>query len=382
MTRLETTAAFPRENMIEVKASLISDRPFDGDISFSLAASMEVTAGFAARYEETAQYGYMPPIRRVVIEGSGGEKRLDFEYRGEVSGWGALVNDSVQCLNYQSAWRPFDLSENIGLHINRAADGKGRLALNGSLKDGFWTVETAVRENSQPELAAAYGFFMVNDDKCVKASGARLAAYCVSPAEEPAIKEACRVYDDILDFYHKALYPPLGGEERALISLSREDYTGGYFTPKVILSTAMPGDMKRLAHWLAHETAHSWCMGAPMDWNDWLNETTAEWSALLWELNKGNKALFERKIEEARGRLVKGGVIKPPDGSRPPDVHHRGVLLFYLLYKVYGQKAVARLLTIFQQLPLPKTTEKYLAAVRDHDPDIARDIEKALELKA
>lgn len=167
-----------------------------------------------------------------------------------------------------------------------------------------------------------------------------------------------------------------------MISLSDKDYTGGYFTPNVIVSTAMPDDMERLSHWLAHEVAHSWCMGAPMDWNDWLNETTAEWSALLWELSRGNKPLFERKIEEAKGRLIPGGVIKTPDGSRPPDVHHRGVLLFYLLYKVYGEKAVAHLLTIFQQLPLPKTTEKYLAAVREYNAGIARDIEKALEMVA
>lgn len=293
MTRLEVTVAFTGGKTIEAACVLISDRPFKEDVAFSLAAFMEVTGCSAARYEQTAQYDYLPPVRRVVIEGSGGKRRVDFEYSGEVGGWGAAIKDGVRCLNYQSAWRPFELTEDVDLHINSVKPEKGWLVITGLLKDGFLAVETVVKENSLSELTAAYGLFMVNTEKCVRASGESLSAYCVSSKEEAAVKEACRVYDDILTFYHGTLYPPLEGENRVLISLSEEENTGGYFTP---------------------------------------------------------------------------------------DVHHRGVLLFYLLYKVYGEKAVARLLTIFQQLPAPKTTEKYLAAVREYNAGIARDIEKALEL--
>lgn len=190
MTRLEVTVAFTGGKTIEAACVLISDRPFKEDVAFSLAAFMEVTGCSAARYEQTAQYDYLPPVRRVVIEGSGGKRRVDFEYSGEVGGWGAAIKDGVRCLNYQSAWRPFELTEDVDLHINSVKPEKGWLVITGLLKDGFLAAETVVKENSLSELTAAYGLFIVNTEKCVRASGESLSAYCVSSKEEGAVKEA------------------------------------------------------------------------------------------------------------------------------------------------------------------------------------------------
>ena len=145
-----------------------------------------------------------------------------------------------------------------------------------------------------------------------------------------------------------------------------------------MVATAMPQNLDRLIHWLAHEGAHAWCAGAPMGWQDWLNETTAEWSALLFALSQGKREFFRQTIERRRQGLADGGVIRTPDGAAPPDVHERGTILFYHLYKKYGREAIARLLRLYQTLPLPRTTEAFLAALSPLSPQIAADIDRNL----
>ncbi len=49
----------------------------------------------------------------------------------------------------------------------------------------------------------------------------------------------------------------------------------------------------------AHELAHEWCSGANcVSWEDWLNETTAEWSMLLYCLDRGKTDIFDAMIGE------------------------------------------------------------------------------------
>ena len=80
-----------------------------------------------------------------------------------------------------------------------------------------------------------------------------------------------------------------------------------------------------------------------------------------------------------RQGLAAGGVIRTPDGAAPPDVHERGTILFYHLYEKYGKEAIARLLRLYQTLPLPRTTEAFLAALSPLSPQLAADIEGNLD---
>jgi hypothetical protein len=56
--------------------------------------------------------------------------------------------------------------------------------------------------------------------------------------------------------------------------------------------------------YLAHEAAHAWWWQAPTDsWEDWLNESFAEYSALLAVRERYGSEIFERFIERKRERV-------------------------------------------------------------------------------
>lgn len=384
MTQLTIALSFPGPAEIQADCSLVSRRPFACDVSFSLAASLQIGP---ARLEgepcpafplQAPRYDYMPPAQRVCFPGSQGGRRLEFSYRGGLTGWAFSLDPALRSLNIQSAWRPFDFPFPLD-----AATVQTRAAANsfvpfGRMEDGMWKLVTRFQGDPSDDLLAS-NFALIDLSRCSLAQGQSLWACCRSPRELPALQAACRLYDQVLDFYQTQLYEPLERPRQFLLPFSCQEDSGGYFTPRGMVATAMPENLDRLIHWLAHEGAHAWCTGAPMGWQDWLNETTAEWSALLFALSQGKTEFFRQTIERRRQGLAAGGVIRTPDGAAPPDVHERGTILFYHLYEKYGKEAIARLLRLYQTLPLPRTTEAFLAALSPLSPQLAADIEGNLD---
>ena len=90
---------------------------------------------------------------------------------------------------------------------------------------------------------------------------------------------------------------PLGGgySRRGMAvlgGLSEEDYL-----------TQRPGFLR----YLAHEAAHSWWWEAPtLTWEDWLNESFAEYSALLALRERHGPEIFDRALEKKRERVPEG----------------------------------------------------------------------------
>lgn len=117
--------------------------------------------------------------------------------------------------------------------------------------------------------------------------------------------------------------------------------------------------------WLAHETAHNWCTGAPADtWEDWLNEGTAEWAAFLFLRSRGNAAAADRILAERRETAAGSPPCSTPDGSRVPYIHSSGAALLERAFARVGTAGMERLLRVCAGLPAPKTTAAFLAALR------------------
>lgn len=110
-----------------------------------------------------------------------------------------------------------------------------------------------------------------------------------------------------------------------------------------------------------HELGHRWFCGADMiSYEDWLNETGAEWSSLMFLLQKGEKELFYKfyTFHEYQHKLA-GEPIKPKDSHKPNSVHDTGVVLFYKIYEKYGIDSVLQLLQILSKMENP-STDKFL----------------------
>ena len=111
-----------------------------------------------------------------------------------------------------------------------------------------------------------------------------------------------RGYHEIAEFY-RSFY---GNDKMGKMTLFflpdiGEDF-GGYKRDGLIVFTAVKEDIPSALHHIAHELAHSYAMGADCySWEDWLNETHAEWSALLYELEK-DEVFFEHCLAKTRER--------------------------------------------------------------------------------
>jgi hypothetical protein len=128
---------------------------------------------------------------------------------------------------------------------------------------------------------------------------------------------------------------------------------------------------------LAHETAHEWCCGADVStWEDWLNETTAEWASLLYALDTHDDKLFRFILDPKMERIHGYPPIKTADGSRPNGVHDKGTVLFYDIYQKHGKDLVTKMVRGFTDLKT-KNTENFIAMV---EGDLGREI--AGEIKA
>ena len=114
-------------------------------------------------------------------------------------------------------------------------------------------------------------------------------------------------------------------------------------------------------------------------WEDWLNETHAEWSALLYALDTAPD-LFDCLIAELQERYAQRAVaLHPADNSRPQDVHSAGAWLYYGIYQQYGRGAIEMLLRIFSQMEV-KTTACFISSVAQQSKEIADVLLRASDI--
>ena len=169
-----------------------------------------------------------------------------------------------------------------------------------------------------------------------------------------------RGYHEIAEFY-RSFY---GNDKMGKMTLFflpdiGEDF-GGYKRDGLIVFTAVKEDIPSARHHIAHELAHSYAMGADCySWEDWLNETHAEWSALLYELEK-DEAFFEHCLAKTRERYGDRKLALKENGEEHQEfVHEAGVLVYEKIYRRYGADSIRTILRTFDHLS-EKSTAKLL----------------------
>ena len=169
-----------------------------------------------------------------------------------------------------------------------------------------------------------------------------------------------RGYHEIAEFY-RSFY---GNDKMGKMTLFflpdiGEDF-GGYKRDGLIVFTAVKADIPSALHHIAHELAHSYAMGADCySWEDWLNETHAEWSALLYELEK-DEAFFEPCLAKTRERYGDRKLAFKENGEEHQEfVHEAGVLVYEKIYRRYGADSIRTILRTFDHLS-EKSTAKLL----------------------
>ena len=182
-------------------------------------------------------------------------------------------------------------------------------------------------------------------------------------------------------------YGPGGGQEVTLAE-SRREAGGGYAREGLLVlgdlaRRSSPEELPNLLRYLAHETAHFWWTRAPAgSWEDWLNESFAEYSALLVLRQR----LGEAEFEERMARKEKAAEGAPPIWGFDRTADDAAVVLYdagpVLLNRLSERIARPRFLEWCRALAKRKvrSTAEALAVLREREgEEVATWLESRLK---
>ena len=308
-------------------------------------------------------------------------RELSIAYHGPVAGWCNIIGEKRIALSSYSAWTACETS--IPLDFSFKMEGMEEYFVVNARYDEAEKLWVYGETGHEP------GNIIALKKGCYHTAGAgSFSFYYLDAAERACADSYAHYYEDIMRYY-QSVFPPKPIDKLCVVSLGLEKGGGAYFRKGLMVidrnrasrrAGKMQNDVMAL---LAHELGHNWFTGADTTtWEDWLSETGAEWAALLYLQSVGNRKLFNRKIRLGKLTYRKTPIIKPPDLTRPTDtwgVHIRGVMLFYEIYRKYGEETVLKLLQI---LAGQETTEHFLAEVSAQMGDaLMRVIEQNLTAK-
>ncbi|MCL2409173.1 MAG: hypothetical protein FWC96_06105 [Oscillospiraceae bacterium] len=350
---------------INVAAHVLFSDSFSGELSFLLSRKMKIESAFASFGECTVEIAESDELFRkankVSVSIPQKTQELRINYSGQPEGYHTFVNDMVFAVNYYSAWYPDEISTGSADLAVRFHDNFYTHVVNASYSESEKSWEYRPKDFDCNILAYKDAKSIQNDLLCLLYIGDN--------------DELAKVY---FDAYTNAaefcadLFETNRLSKCTLAVLPDGNAHDGYCRESLIVLGGFIDDPSYARHLLAHEIAHNWCAGADFNtWEDWLNETTAEWTSLLFLLHSGNADKFNSVIADKFQKCKNSPAIKTPDGSRPEGVHDKGTLLFYRIYQQYGYDAISKMLRLFDVLT-EKTTENYIASIRENlSSDIA-----------
>lgn len=291
-------------------------------------------------------------------------------YGGRISGWHNIITDNIIELNRYGVWFPCELS--CGANISAEISGCGEYFLvKGEFDGSLWRYSADEWDMN---------IILYRKSILQTVSGKHISIYYADNSLDGAAEFSKSVFEDVLDYYTKELFRSGYDKHTEMACLYPALTSGGAYKRDSLIVCISPGtDEKEAVGVNAHELAHEWCTGADVgSWEDWLNETTAEWSMLLYCLDRGKTDIFNAMTEEHLAKAPELPPIKTEDGSRPEGVHTKGTALFYELYKAFGAETIKSAIRIFVGLDV-KTTEKLLDEMKVRGlSEAAAAIEKGL----
>jgi hypothetical protein len=114
--------------------------------------------------------------------------------------------------------------------------------------------------------------------------------------------------------------------------------------------------------YFGHELAHLWWYGAPADtWEDWLNESFAEYSALMIVRKEFGESSFlsrlEKKKETSKNTPAVWGLNRADSQNAYPALYDKGPLLLNALEQKLGKTSFISLLRTLSESGVSRTNE-------------------------
>lgn len=375
------------ENEIKVEALLNFGEIPDEIFSFNLGSDYNIhrivdSMGELLEYEKINQIAGGAPYwadRTKYIVKNVKDKQICIHYTGITKAQHTMVTKDILSINGSSFWYPTSMSaqpqlwsREVFIHV-----GEDYIVLNSR----FISDENAWYYQPQDgEL-----FIIALKNYRYKTSCGGIIYYYFEEDDQKA--EICVNSVSKLLSYYEELYGYKTISQMPIVSLPIDFNAGAYNIDSTIILNRFVFDYEdsksipyeELIYMMGHEIAHNWCCGADSNWEDWLNETTAEWSSLSFLIENGYKNFVDNAIQ-LYCENEKPEHIRTTDGSRPQQVHIKGTLLFYSIYREYGLDTIKNLLKEFVKLK-EKNTENWIIALNEKHSHIIPNIIQGLEVE-
>lgn len=314
---------------------------------------------------EACRLHFRPPMKKYAFSGlQPGE--LTFCYTGELKGFFLFMQDALCHFSFYNAWYPmgFDADESYEVVIRQ---DQSKTLLNGVYEQA----SSSWRYCAENQAFSDCNILLYDPQHCTCIENDAVCMLFFDKQFQSMASTIADSYTAVVQFYSK-LYARSPGARHTIVFLPQgKNCPGAYIRENMIVLGETYQDARRILHLLAHELGHTYAAGADTEsWEDWLNETHAEWSALLYTLETAPE-LFEILISELRACEDGNGFSLRPNGDdRPQNVHTCGTRLYYDIYQQYGCDAIKMLLRTYAQLKTKKTA-CFLKAVLEKSAEIA-----------
>ncbi len=279
-------------------------------------------------------------------------------YRGTVDWYFGYLRDDLIHFSYYNCWYPEEFMFEDGAEVSIHIDDTWTV-VGGAYDPGMelWRYHTPKKQRIKDcnVLALNRKYYSAVDS-------AYLNVFC-KKGKEDICQGYISLFRSVCDFY-VSLYGKNKVKKTNLVFIDVPDRHGAYFRTGLIVNSNPPGLVPGERHGLAHEIGHAYGGGADTNsWEDWLNETTAEWSALLYDKEHDPEA-YEKALNEHRQWHGNGPLrLREAGDARADNVHETGTLIYENIYRQYGSSAIKTLLVTFDTIET-KNTESFLNALR------------------
>lgn len=363
-------------NIDKEKISVLCEIPVQKDsYSFALAHTLELRNVFNNSVKitpdsaEPCEMEFRPPMKKYTFSGLQ-NGILQISYSGALEEFFLFMQEELYHFSMYNGWYPvgFDAEEDCDVVVHW--DDSYEL-INGVYRSDSREWYYSTKQQSIKDC----NILLINKAKSFHSCREKVSVWYFNQTYANSVRQILDAYASIHKFY-VSLYGNDKITETSIVILPEKYHFGAYQRDHLTVFSELKSDPKKFRHNLAHEMGHSYAFGADYNtWEDWLNETHAEWSALLYELVH-DPGFFEQQIKELIREYHGTGSLRPNGNQRPSDVHETGTLLYYSLYREYGAEGIRTLLQTFDQLPIKNTAhflnalskkdERLCAAIRNH----------------
>ncbi|MFP4479037.1 MAG: M1 family aminopeptidase [Candidatus Izemoplasmatales bacterium] len=183
--------------------------------------------------------------------------------------------------------------------------------------------------------------------------------------------------------YFVGLFGQVEMDKHLSFALPPREDGGGYSRKGLIVLNLKDDDMQKYFPYIGHEIAHLWWNKANVNsWEDWLNESFAEYSSLVANRNLYSIDEFSKKIKkyiDDTNDLPKIKGISRSDDLAHSVLYKKGPILLYQLESIIGETAFIALLKTMHSEKIINTKEFLDLLKKEHGKEMSDQFESWLD---